>query len=191
MESSTFFPLKIIEELSKLIIQKLAQRAQSVATAESCTGGLLAHYLTNVAGSSHVFKQGLVTYSNNSKKELLEIPSTLLKSEGAVSYQVAVAMAEGVRDLSHATFGLATTGMAPPFLKDSPVNHQLDGREIVSLEKDDGLPVGTLFLAIAQQGVKTVVWQELFPEENRLSFKEKALEALLRRWYSLLEHSQK
>ena len=145
------------------IIKSLQSRSQTLATAESCTGGLLAHRLTNVPGASQVFKEGVVTYSNASKSRLLGMPELLIATHGAVSAEVAAAMAEGIRKASGTTFGLATTGIAGPGGGSS--------------EK----VVGTVFLAIAEEGKKTEVWREFFPGE-RLAFKEKATEALLQQF---------
>ncbi|MBM3857077.1 MAG: CinA family protein [Verrucomicrobia bacterium] len=148
--------------LAGKIIQKLHLSSQTTATAESCTGGLLAHTLTNVPGASAVFLEGVVSYSNDAKVNLLNVHPGLIETHGAVSAEVAQAMAEGVQKKSGATFGLATTGIAGPS----------GGSE----EK----PVGTVFLAIAQAGKLTKVWKEFFPEE-RLSFKEKVVGRILNR----------
>ena len=86
----------------------------TIATAESCTGGLIAHTLTNVSGSSDYFDRGIVSYSNTAKIELLDIPDALINKYGAVSKQVAQAMAENVRKKSKTDIGLATTGIAGP-----------------------------------------------------------------------------
>ena len=93
-----------------------AMRAQGwkVATAESCTGGLIAAALTEVPGSSDVVDRGFVTYSNESKAEMLGVPAELITEFGAVSAQVAAAMAEGALSRSHATIAVAVTGIAGP-----------------------------------------------------------------------------
>ena len=144
------------------LVEKLTGASQTVATAESCTGGLLAHTLTNIPGASAVFLEGIICYSNAAKTRLLGVSPDLIEKYGAVSAEVAQAMAEGIQQKSGATFGLATTGIAGP----------AGG----STQK----PVGTVFLAMAQVGKPTEVWQEFFPEE-RLVFKEKATEAILNR----------
>ncbi|RMF65797.1 MAG: CinA family protein, partial [Calditrichaeota bacterium] len=87
---------------------------ETVAVAESCTGGLLAHKLTNISGSSAYFERGVVAYSNRAKQEILGVPETTLQTQGAVSAETAVAMAEGVRKISAAHYGLSTTGIAGP-----------------------------------------------------------------------------
>ena len=85
-----------------------------VATVESCTGGLVATALTEIAGSSEVVERGFVTYSNEAKSELVGVPSTLIEAVGAVSEEVARAMAEGGLMRSHADIAVAITGIAGP-----------------------------------------------------------------------------
>ena len=85
-----------------------------IATAESCTGGLVAGLLTEIAGSSDVVERGLVTYSNQAKEELLGVPRDMLVAHGAVSEQVARAMAQGALKHSHADLAVAVTGIAGP-----------------------------------------------------------------------------
>lgn len=100
----------IIEKISNL----LKQKNYKVATAESCTGGLIANILTNISGSSEYFDRGIVSYSNEAKMDLLGVSEEILKEYGAVSKQVAVAMADGVRTKSKVDIGIATTGVAGP-----------------------------------------------------------------------------
>ena len=85
-----------------------------VVTAESCTGGMVAAALTEIAGSSDVFERGFVTYSNDAKAESLGVPRDMLRQHGAVSEPVARAMAEGGRAALSATFAVAVTGVAGP-----------------------------------------------------------------------------
>ena len=85
-----------------------------LATAESCTGGMLAAAITAIAGSSDVFERGYVTYSNRSKRELLGVPSSMLLQHGAVSEPVAIAMAEGTLLRSKVDFAVSITGIAGP-----------------------------------------------------------------------------
>ena len=98
----------------KKLIAELKARGVRVALAESCTGGLVAAALTAVPGSSDVFDRGFVTYSNESKHELLGVPKALLKRHGAVSEQVAKAMAKGALARSNANIAIAVTGIAGP-----------------------------------------------------------------------------
>lgn len=108
-------------ELDAALIARVADlleaaRLQSItiATAESCTGGLLAAALTAVPGSSDVFERGFVTYSNPAKSEMLGVPAWLIERHGAVSEDVARAMAGGALTHSHATLAVAITGVAGP-----------------------------------------------------------------------------
>lgn len=100
------------DRLEEIVIQKLTAAGKTLATAESCTGGLIANRLTNVSGSSAVFINGFVTYSNESKVRLLGVREETLAKHGAVSEEVCREMAEGAR--RHADFALATTGIAGP-----------------------------------------------------------------------------
>ena len=112
----------------------LRARGWKIATAESCTGGLIAAACTAVAGSSDWFERGFVTYSNEAKAELLGVPAALIASFGAVSAEVARAMAEGALQHSRAQLAVAVTGIAGP-----------GGGSRAK-------PVGTVWLALAQCG---------------------------------------
>lgn len=113
----------IEEDLLKEVSDQLKKQRLTVATAESCTGGLIAHTLTNISGSSNYFDRGIVSYSNEAKMEVLGVPEDLLREYGAVSEQVAKAMAEGVKTKSNVDIGIATTGIAGPTggTKEKPV----------------------------------------------------------------------
>jgi len=100
--------------LEQAVVALLVQNHKTAATAESCTGGMLSGRLTNVAGSSAIFNVGMVTYSNEAKIHLLKVPAALIGEFGAVSSEVAKAMAQRVRDLSGADYGLSVTGIAGP-----------------------------------------------------------------------------
>jgi nicotinamide-nucleotide amidase len=102
------------ETLESAVARLLEAQNATLALAESCTGGLLAKRLTDVPGSSAYFKEGLVTYSNESKERLLGVPHELLVEHGAVSEPVARAMAEGARELAGTDYGLSVTGVAGP-----------------------------------------------------------------------------
>ena len=147
------------EDLETVIIRQLAARKATLAVAESCTGGFLAHRLTNVAGASDVFLAGYVTYSNEAKISALGVAPGAITEYGAVSENVARAMAEGARAKSQASFALATTGIAGPG----------GGSE----EK----PVGTAYLALAGGG-ETVVRHLFFPTD-RETFKQLATQTAL------------
>ena len=102
------------ENLLKTISMKLKKRNISIATAESCTGGLLANLLTNISGSSEYFDRGVVTYSNISKIELLGVSQEIIQKYGAVSKETASAMAIGIKERSNVDIGISTTGIAGP-----------------------------------------------------------------------------
>ncbi len=102
------------ETLESALGKLLTDRGVTLALAESCTGGLLAKRLTDGAGASAYFIEGLVTYSNESKERLLGVPNDLLVQQGAVSEPVAGAMAEGVRKVAGTDYGLSVTGVAGP-----------------------------------------------------------------------------
>jgi nicotinamide-nucleotide amidase len=96
------------------VLAKARAKGLKIATAESCTGGLIAGLLTEIAGSSDVFERGFVTYSNDAKMQLLGVPESLLAAHGAVSAPVARAMAEGALRRSCAQVAVAVTGIAGP-----------------------------------------------------------------------------
>jgi len=125
------------QELEEIVGALLLQRKMTLSVAESCTGGLIGGRITNVAGSSAYFERGVVTYSNAAKAELLGVPADLLDSRGAVSREVATAMAQGIRERAKTDLGLAVTGIAGPTGGTS--------------EK----PVGLVYIALAtKEGVK-------------------------------------
>ncbi len=119
------------EELETVLVRLLTERRQTLALAESCTGGCLAHRLTNVPGASAVFRAGLVTYSNAAKERLLGVRAETLARHGAVSEAVAREMAEGARRGNETDYAVAVTGIAGP-----------GGGSAAK-------PVGTVFLALA------------------------------------------
>lgn len=102
------------KSLENIIVNELIRRNLTIATAESCTGGLLAKRITDQAGVSKIFSTGLITYSNASKTRLLNIPEMMLREHGAVSVETAKAMAQNVRTHYNSDLGLAITGIAGP-----------------------------------------------------------------------------
>ena len=99
---------------AKRVLQRARSRGLKIATAESCTGGLVAAALTEIAGSSEVLDRGFVTYSNDAKHVMLGVPATTLKRHGAVSVETAAAMAKGALKHSLADIAVAITGIAGP-----------------------------------------------------------------------------
>ena len=150
------------KSMEEIVVHLLAERGMTLATAESCTGGHLANRLTNVPGASKVFLEGFVTYSNRSKSDLLGVDSGLIESHGAVSEQVVRSMAEGAMQKSEARYAIATTGIAGP-----------DGG---TLEK----PVGTVWIALAEEGKVTESWKEIIPVD-RITFKQVVSQSALDR----------
>jgi nicotinamide-nucleotide amidase len=113
-DTETFSPVlpDETEEATRRLLEKASERELRLATAESCTGGMLASLLTDVQGVAHPFERGFVTYSNEAKNEMLGVPMDLIEEKGAVSKEVAIAMAEGALARSHAHIALAVTGFA-------------------------------------------------------------------------------
>jgi PncC family amidohydrolase len=135
-------------ELEKEIGKLLREKSLTIATAESCTGGLIANRITNVSGASDYFEAGFVTYSNRAKTTFLAVPEDVVKKKGAVSPEVARLMAAGVKKVTGANLGLAVTGIAGP----------TGGTE----EK----PVGTVYIGISC-GFGTFVRHFLFSGTRR------------------------
>ena len=127
------------EGIEEWIVCELKRRGLTLTTAESCTGGLLADRVTDVSGASEVFHEGFVTYSNKAKSELLGVSAELIERHGAVSAEVARAMAEGAKNRAQADFALALTGIAGP-----------GGG---SAEK----PVGLVHIALARPAAETLL----------------------------------
>ena len=146
--------------LEELVVHRLIALGKKLATAESCTGGYLAHKITNVPGASEIFVEGFVTYSNEAKTRDLGVPAALIQQHGAVSEPVARAMAEGAMRKAGSAFGLATTGIAGPG-GGTP-------------EK----PVGTVFIALAIDEGETRVEQHSYATD-RATFKELAVQTAL------------
>lgn len=101
-------------DLARKVNDRLTVAGQVMVTAESCTGGLIAAALTSVAGSSAILYGGFVTYANEAKSEMIGVPATLISAHGAVSEQVARAMAEGARTRAGVDLAIAVTGIAGP-----------------------------------------------------------------------------
>jgi nicotinamide-nucleotide amidase len=148
------------------VSDELKKRRLTIATAESCTGGLLTHFLTNISGSSEYFNRGVISYSNRSKMELLGVPEKILKEYGAVSEQTAHAMAKAIREHAQVDIGLSTTGIAGP----------TGGTK----EK----PIGLVYIGIATK--KTVSVKRFLFSGDRLQNKEHACDAALKCLHEIL-----
>jgi nicotinamide-nucleotide amidase len=147
------------KELEDTIGTLLKERRLHIALAESCTGGLIADRMTNISGSSEYFERGIITYSNKSKIDELGVPSDLIGTHGAVSREVAEAMARGIRTTSGTDIGISTTGIAGP-TGDSP-------------EK----PIGLVWIGYSDKD-ETFALQFNFGGERRI-IKERAAQAAL------------
>ncbi|MBQ6947767.1 MAG: CinA family protein [Clostridia bacterium] len=100
--------------ISRTCLEKMRQRGKRVSFAESCTGGLIAKAMTDHSGASDVFECGVVSYSGRIKSKILNVPCDIIATYGEVSEQVAKAMAQGIREISGADFGVGVTGIAGP-----------------------------------------------------------------------------
>ena len=142
------------------LLDRYRKAGRRLATAESCTGGMVAARLTDIAGSSDVVERGFVTYSNEAKIELLGVSAELIQHYGAVSAQVARAMAEGALAHSRADIAISITGIAGP------------GGAV------PGKPVGLVYLAVASKGRDTKVERQHF-DGDRTAVRGAALERAL------------
>lgn len=150
--------------LAEAVLARHRRAGRKVATAESCTGGMIAAALTEIAGSSDVFERGFVVYSNEAKTELLGVPAELVARHGAVSAEVAAAMATGALSRSRADVALSVTGVAGP-----------GGGSAAK-------PVGLVFLAAARRGGAPQVERHLFEGDRaavRAASTRRGLEMLL------------
>lgn len=150
-------------KLAETVVKTCAVRGITLATAESCTGGLIAACLTEIPGSSAVVDRGFIVYSNRAKQDLLGVPVDLLEAHGAVSTEVAAAMAKGARDRAGVDLAIAVTGIAGP-----------GG---ATVEK----PVGLVYLALSISGRVDIV-REVFGGDRkaiRLATLDRALSMML------------
>jgi PncC family amidohydrolase len=168
------FESKMLSGLGKInddqIADLLKQSNQSVSAAESLTGGLLCERLTNIAGSSQYFMGGIVSYHNRIKVAELQIPGSLIAAKGAVSAEVAVAMAEGIRKRFKTDIGLSTTGCAGP----EPVPPAPVGLAYIAVASINGTRVQDLHLQGTRQEIREksaqaaigLLWEHLNQDEN-------------------------
>jgi len=146
--------------LSDDLFNALKQRGLLLATAESCTGGMIASTITDKAGSSAIFERGFVTYSNAAKIELLAVPHELLEEHGAVSAEVAAAMAAGALEHSNADIAVSCTGIAGP-----------DGGT-------DTKPVGLVYIGLVSKSVQSAAFEHYF-NGDRNAVRKQTVEAAL------------
>ena len=154
-----------MKKLCKNIVKKLIKKKLKISFAESCTGGLLSSNITSVSGSSKVFTLGLITYSNQSKINLLRVPKSIIKKYGAVSKQVCWSMVKNVSKISKSNMSVSITGIAGP-----------NGGTIKK-------PVGLVFIGIKKNS-KILIKKYLFKNNGRLYIQKtavkKSLEAILK-----------
>ncbi len=158
------FPKELLSK-AEALLKDYRRAGLTVATAESCTGGLIGGCLTEIAGASDVVERGFITYSNEAKTDVLGVPANLIKNHGAVSAEVVQAMAEGALAHSSADTAIAVTGIAGP-----------GGG---TAEK----PVGLVFLGAARRGQTPMHEHHVFPGNRtavRLATVDAALDLLAR-----------
>jgi nicotinamide-nucleotide amidase len=156
-----------LKDRAAALLDAYRQRGLKIATAESCTGGLVAALLTEIAGSSAVVERGFVTYSNEAKMELIGVPASLIATHGAVSEPVARAMAEGAVAHSYADVAVGITGIAGP-----------GGATATK-------PVGLVHFGMARKGAATVHLERRYGDLGRETVRQRAVEDAL----SLLEQA--
>ncbi len=144
---------------AKTVVERLIERNQTIACAESCTGGGLAAAITDITGASRCFGYGLVTYSNEAKQKLLNVPASTINQHGAVSAETAAAMAEGLLLLSGADIAVSITGIAGP------------GGSSASK------PVGLVFIAVISADYRVV--KQFFFHGMRIKVRRSSVEAAL------------
>ncbi|MEP7455541.1 CinA family protein [Phyllobacterium sp. SB3] len=159
----------IAEEKAVALLEACRRKSITLATAESCTGGLIAASLTDIGGSSDVFDRSFVTYSNEAKHEMLGVPTELIEQYGAVSEQVALAMAAGVIAHSRAGIAISVTGIAGP-----------GGG---SQQK----PVGLVWFGLALKGQPPIAARHIFEDRGRASIRMAAVNVALDMALSALE----
>ncbi len=150
-----------MKDRAAALLDAYRQRGLKIATAESCTGGLVAALLTEIAGSSAVVERGFVTYSNEAKTELIGVPASLIAAHGAVSEPVACAMAEGAVAHSYADVAVAITGIAGP------------GGATANK------PVGLVHFGLARKGTATVHLERRYGDLGRENVRRRAVEDAL------------
>tara|TARA_B100000579_G_C22130347_1_gene531762 strand:- start:41 stop:514 length:474 start_codon:yes stop_codon:yes gene_type:complete len=153
-----------MKKLSQNVVKLLGKKRLKISFAESCTGGLLSSSITSISGSSKVFTIGLVTYSNQSKINILKVPKKIIKDHGAVSYETCLYMVKNLNKIANTNISVSITGIAGP--------------KGGTKKK----PVGLVFIGI-KKGNKTLVKKHLFKNKKRISIQKttvnKALNLIL------------
>jgi len=145
-----------MKKLSQKVVKILKKKRLKVSFVESCTGGLLSSTITSISGSSKVFTIGLVTYSNQSKINLLKVPKNIIRKHGAVSYETCLTMVKNLSKISKTNISVSITGIAGP--------------KGGTKKK----PVGMVFIGI-KKGNKTLVKKHLFKNKKRTSIQRAAV----------------
>ena len=156
-----------MSNLSLKIVKLLTKKKLTVSFAESCTGGLLASSITSISGSSKVFNLGLVTYSNNSKVKLLQVPKKTITKYGAVSYETCLSMVKNLSKISKSNISISITGVAGP-----------NGG---TKEK----PVGLVYIGL-KKGSKIIVKKNLFKSKKRISIQKATAKQALKMILNIL-----
>ena len=145
-----------MKKLSQKVVKLLTKKKFKIAFAESCTGGLLSSSITSISGSSKIFTLGLVTYSNQSKISILKVPKSIIRKNGAVSYEACLSMVKNLSRISKTNISVSITGIAGP--KGGTKKKQ----------------VGLVFIGI-KKGNKTLVKKYLFKNKKRISIQRTAV----------------
>ncbi|MFO7936055.1 MAG: CinA family protein [Kiritimatiellia bacterium] len=153
--------------MENILIKDCTEKNLSVAVAESCTGGLLGARIVNVPGASKVFKGGVLSYADEVKRHLLNVPENILKEDGAVSAACAEAMAQGVRRLMNTDLAVAVTGIAGPS------------------GGSDEKPVGLVYLCAVTE--KAVLNRGCNFEGSRLEIRRQAVDAALKMMIEIIQ----
>ena len=149
-----------MKKLSQKVVKLLSRKRLKISLAESCTGGLLSSSITSISGSSKVFTLGLVTYSNQSKIDILNVPKRIIVKHGAVSYETCLAMVKNLNKISKTNISVSITGIAGP--------------KGGTKKK----PVGLVYIGI-KRGKKTLVKKHLFKNKKRNSIQIKTVNKAL------------
>ena len=156
-----------MSNLSLKIVKLLTKKKLTVSFAESCTGGLLASSITSISGSSKVFNIGLVTYSNNAKVKLLQVPKKTITKYGAVSYETCLSMVKNLSKISKANISISITGVAGP---NGGTNEK---------------PVGLVFIGL-KKGRRIIIKKNLFKSKQRVSIQKATVNKSLKMILNIL-----